>query len=79
MCFSERLFFSPLHGSWPRISRQRVTRFETEVLVTLFTFLECLRLLESLIKIWRMMLMEENKVLDPTLCVWSIPGLVPEI
>ena len=77
--FLNASFSHPFTAAGLRISRQRVTRFETDVLLTLFTFLECLRLLESLIKIWRMMLMEENKVLDPTLFVRSIPGLVPEI
>ena len=37
------------------ITRQ-LTRWETEVLLILFTFLGCLRLPETLIKIWGMML-----------------------
>ena len=34
---------------------------------------------ESLVEIWRMMLIRQNKALDPELCRGSEPGLDPEI
>ena len=34
---------------------------------------------ESSAKIWSIILVGENKVLDPELCGGSVPGLVPEI
>ena len=35
---------------------------------------------EYLVKIWSMILMEQNKVLDPALCDrGSVPGLVPKV
>ena len=58
----------------------RLTRWQRVVLLILFTFLGCLRLPESSIKILcSMMLMRWNKSLDPTLCGGLVPGLGPEI
>ena len=34
---------------------------------------------ESLVKMWSMMLMGYNEVLDPALCQGSVTGLVPEV
>ena len=34
---------------------------------------------ESSVKIWSMILMGSNEVLDPALCGESVPGLTPEI
>ena len=51
---------------------RQLTRQELVVLLILFKFLGCLRLLESSIKILGMMLIGWNKVLDPTICGGSV-------
>ena len=76
--FQNNSFSHPFMVAGMGITRQ-LTRRETLVLLILFTFLGCLRLAESSIKIGAMMLMGKNKVLDPTLCGRSVSGLVPEI
>ena len=72
-CFSHPLMVARL------VITQQLARWETVVLLILFTFLGRLRLPESSIKIWGMMIMGRYKVVDPTLCGRSVPGLVPEI
>ena len=53
----------------------QLTRREPLVFLILFTFLGCLRLPESSTKVLCMMLMGQNKSLDPTLCGEPVPGL----
>ena len=76
-CIFQNIFFShPFMVTGLGITRQ-LTRWETVVLLILFTFLGYLRLPESSIEIWSIMLIGKNKVPDPTFCGRSVPGLVP--
>ena len=68
VCFIKYAIFQNSSFSRPFM----VARCEPVVLLMPLIFLGCLRFPESSIKIWGMIIMGQNKILDPTVCRRSV-------